>query len=99
MTEDQNYTPIQPLSELVAEASETTLRVIEQRGSEEQARRIRQTFDSAKPPRANDSRWLLFAAVAMATLAEMTEELMKAQEPKRGGGRPRKNRPEEGDGA
>lgn len=92
MTEDQNYTPIVPQAERVAQASARVLSVIEERGTPDQRERIRLSMGgSATPPPAHHPRWSLFAGEALASLAEMVEKLMKEAEPKRGRGRPRKN--------
>jgi hypothetical protein len=99
MTEDPNYTPIVPQGVRVAQASARVLELVEERGTRDQAERIRQTFAGGKPPPANNPHWALFAAEAMATMADLVDTLMAEREPKRGRGRPPKNKPEEGDAA
>lgn len=98
LTEDQNYTPIVPQHQRVSEASTRVLEVISSRGNPEQVERLRQTLDQAgTPPLANNPAWPIFAAEAMATVAELVDGLLAEREPKRGRGRPRKAPSEEGE--
>jgi hypothetical protein len=90
---DANYIEIQPQAVRVAEASKRVLSVIEERGTPDQVERVRSTFTSSAPPPAHHPMWPLFAAEAIATLAELTDRLLKEHEPKRGRGRPRRSQP------
>ena len=99
MTEYPDYEPIVPQGVRVAQAAARVLEVVEERGTSDQVARLRQSFEGSMPPAANTPRGVLFMAEALATTAELVDGLLAEREPKRGRGRPPKNRPEEGDAA